>query len=133
MTYEKAPCRPSDPVTLHVEQYKIPKNIRKTICSAVIHRRHIITVGTTVVRALESAARTNGNLMRLHGTTRLFIRPGYRFKIVRGIITNFHVPRSSLMMLVAAFTGRNRLITLYNLAREKRFRFFSFGDGMLIT
>lgn len=118
--------------SLHVEHYEIPANSVKSIRSAVIHNRPIVAVGTTVVRALESSFNRRGDCVRTRGSTRLFIRPGYRFKIVNGMITNFHVPRSSLLMLVAAFIGKTRLFRLYDVAEKKRFRFYSFGDGMLL-
>jgi S-adenosylmethionine:tRNA ribosyltransferase-isomerase len=94
--------------------------------------RPIIAVGTTVVRTLESAADTEGGIHAGSGTTTLFIRPGYLFKIVDGIITNFHVPKSSLLMLVAAFTGREKILEIYNDAIARGYRLFSFGDAMLI-
>ncbi|BCX16084.1 MAG: hypothetical protein KatS3mg098_313 [Candidatus Parcubacteria bacterium] len=88
-------------------------------------------MGTTVVRALESAA-TGEKIIKTHGYSRLFIKEGYRFKFIDGLITNFHLPRSSLLMLVAALVGRKNLLKLYQIAIKERFRFFSFGDGMLI-
>jgi uncharacterized membrane protein YuzA (DUF378 family) len=88
-----------------------------------------IAVGTTVVRTLESWA----NNLKPSGSTNLFIQPGYKFKIIDGLITNFHVPQSSLLMLVSALTGREKLLKIYKKAIENNFRFFSFGDGMLIT
>lgn len=89
-------------------------------------------MGTTAVRTLESAADERGRLTRLSGDTRLFIREGYVFRMVGGMITNFHVPKSSLLMLVCAFAGRERVMALYREAIGKRFRLFSFGDAMLI-
>ena len=118
--------------TLHKEYFEITKNSAAALNSAKREGRPIIAVGTTVTRTLESAANARGQLQKLAGTTDLFIREGYRFKFVDGLITNFHVPRSSLLMLVSALTGRTELFRLYQIAMEKRFRFFSFGDGMLI-
>ncbi len=94
----------------------------------------IIAVGTTVVRALEGsfAQSDRGILVPFRGKTNLFIYPGYRFRVVDGLITNFHLPRSSLLMLVSALIGRERLLSLYQEAIKQRYRFYSFGDAMLI-
>ncbi len=116
---------------LHTETYDIDKTTAKFLNQAKAQRRPIIAVGTTVVRTLESAASTHG-LKKLSGSTAMFIRPGYKFLFVDSLITNFHVPKSSLLMLVSAITGRPTLLKLYQAAIKKRFRFFSFGDGMLI-
>jgi S-adenosylmethionine:tRNA ribosyltransferase-isomerase len=117
---------------LHREFYKIDKSTAKFLTLAKKQGRPIIAVGTTVVRTLESAAQ-NLRLTKLSGDTELFIRENYKFKFVDGIITNFHVPKSSLMMLVSAFLGKKTLLNLYQKALKKKFRFFSFGDGMLIV
>lgn len=117
---------------LHSEYYEIDKKTAQFLNKAKLEQRPIIAVGTTVVRTLESACVANSKLKKLHGDTRLFIKPGYKFKFVDGLITNFHVPRSSLLMLVVAFLSRQKLFRLYNLARRRKFRFFSFGDGMMI-
>lgn len=116
---------------LHKEWYEIPRSTMKALNRARKQGRPIVAVGTTVVRTLESAFR-RGRLQQLSGLTDLFIRQGYAFRFVDGMITNFHVPQSSLMMLVAALVGRQTLHKLYRMAIRKRFRFFSFGDGMLI-
>ncbi len=113
---------------LHTETYEINKKTLENIKLAKQQRKPIIAVGTTVVRTLESFAKTG----KLTGATDLFIRPPYNFKIIDGIITNFHVPKSSLMMLVASLVGRKKLLDIYRLATEKRYKFFSFGDGMFI-
>lgn len=93
----------------------------------------IIPVGTTAVRTLESAANKRGKITKLTGNTTLFIQEGDKHNFVDGLITNFHVPQSSLLMLVSSFVGRKKLLELYALAIKKKFRLFSFGDGMLIT
>lgn len=108
--------------------------------AATINRHHrqggrIIAVGTTSVRTLESAARNAvaGELVgAIEGPTDLFILPGYQFQVVEAMITNFHLPRSTLIMLVSAFTGRRRLLDAYQVAIQKGYRFYSFGDAMLI-
>ena len=99
------------------------------------HRRRggrIIAVGTTCVRALEYAAGESGLLQAGSGPNDLFIYPGYRFRIVDGMLTNFHLPRSTLLMLVAAFAGRERILAAYREAVRRQYRFFSYGDAMLI-
>jgi len=92
----------------------------------------VIAVGTTCVRALESAAVARGEVEPFEGPTRLFILPGYVFRALDGLITNFHLPRSTLLMLVSAFAGRERILDAYQTAIEAGYRFYSFGDAMLI-
>ncbi len=113
---------------LHLETYEINKKVFADIIKAKKSKRPIIAVGTTAVRTLESAMK----FKRLSGQTDLFIHPPYKFKLVDGLITNFHVPKSSLMMLVSTLVGRKKLLYLYQKAIQQNFRFFSFGDGMLI-
>jgi S-adenosylmethionine:tRNA ribosyltransferase-isomerase len=92
----------------------------------------VVAVGTTTVRALESAA-ADGALRAGHGDAHLFIRPGHRFRAVDALLTNFHLPRSTLLALVAAFAGWERIRTAYEEAVRRRYRFYSFGDAMLVT
>lgn len=117
---------------LHKETYSIDVDVAKRLNAYRKEGRPIVAVGTTVVRTLESAANSKGVLVKLSGSADLFIRPPYTFRFVQALITNFHVPKSSLMMLVAALVGREKLLELYALAIKKKFRLFSFGDGMLI-
>ena len=117
--------------TLHYEGYEISKTVAQKLNKAKQQGRLIIAVGTTVVRTLESAAQ-NLKLKKLSGQTNLFIQEGYNFQIVDGMVTNFHVPKSSLLMLVAALIGRKQLLNVYQQAINKNMRLFSFGDGMLI-
>lgn len=117
---------------LHAERYAIAPATLRRLNAAKRAGRPIVAVGTTVVRTLESAANAHGVLSRASGDTKLFIREGYRFRFVDGMITNFHVPQSSLLMLVAAFMGRREVLRAYDYAKTNAFRFFSFGDGMLI-
>ena len=117
---------------LHEEYYEIDKKTADFLNRQKEKGAPIIAVGTTTVRALESAADKNTRLSKLSGATDLFIREGYRFKFADGIVTNFHVPKSSLLMLVASSTGREKLLELYREAIKKKFKFFSFGDGILI-
>lgn len=116
---------------LHEEWYEISESTAAAINAARSAGRPVIAVGTTALRTLESAAH-NGHVRAGKATTRLFIREGYTFQITDGLITNFHVPRSSLMMLVAALIGREQLLALYADAAARDFKFLSFGDGMLL-
>lgn len=116
---------------LHTEFYEIDEKTARALEEAKKSKRPIVAVGTTTVRALESASE-NGNIARRSGSTDLFISERDDILFVDHLITNFHVPRSSLMMLVSAFTGRERLLALYRQAMDRKMRFFSFGDGMLI-
>ena len=106
------------------------------VCDAVEACRdaggRVIAVGTTSVRALESAA-AGGKLLPFHGETDLFILPGFRFRCVDAMLTNFHLPQSSLLMLVAAFAGTERVLEAYRHAVQHRYRFFSYGDAMFLT
>lgn len=117
---------------LHEEFYSIDKKTAVFLNKAKKSGRPIIAVGTTTVRTLESAAGDRGMLEKNSGKTSIFIRDNYRFKFTDGIITNFHVPRSSLLMMVSAFVGRKKLFEIYRKAINKKFRLFSFGDGMCI-
>jgi S-adenosylmethionine:tRNA ribosyltransferase-isomerase len=117
--------------TMHEEWIEVPDETVQTVNQTVARGGRVIAVGTTVVRALESAAQT-GTLQPFVGQTRLFIYPGYQWQIVQGLITNFHLPGSSLLMMVGALIGRERLLALYQIAIESQYRFYSFGDAMLI-
>ena len=115
------------------EVFTIPEDAAAAISRALRDNRRVIAVGTTTTRALESLALDTDR--RVHpstGTTQLFIHPGHRFAIVQGLITNFHLPRSSLLMLVAAFAGRDRVLDAYRHAVAERYRFYSYGDAMLV-
>ncbi len=117
---------------LHKEYFEIPEESSRIIMEAKRNGEKIIAVGTTALRALESSSNDHGIISSLKGETELFIREGYRFRIIDGMITNFHVPKSSLMMLVGTLVGRERLLTIYEFVIKNKFRLFSFGDGMLI-
>ncbi len=118
---------------MHREQVKITPSVCEKINTARAAGRRIIAVGTTVVRALESAAADNGTIQPFHGDTDIFIYPGYRFKVIAALLTNFHLPESTLLMLVCAFAGRELMLKAYHHAIEKRYRFFSYGDAMFLT
>ena len=118
---------------LHAERYFLTAAAATALAAAKREGRPIIPVGTTALRAIESAADVRGHIVRRSGETRLFIREGYRFRLADGLITNFHVPRSSLLMLVSALVGRERLMALYRGAIARGYRLFSFGDAMLVV
>jgi S-adenosylmethionine:tRNA ribosyltransferase-isomerase len=116
---------------MHSEWYSLPQTAVDAIRAAQAGGHRVIAVGTTSLRALESAAAA-GELRAGSAETRLFIVPGYRFGVVDRLITNFHLPRSTLLMLVSAFAGMDNIRRAYRHAVEQRYRFFSYGDGMLI-
>ena len=113
---------------MHRERYHVPQATADAVNSA---RGRVIAVGTTVLRTLEAA--WDDGLRPGPGSTDLFITPGYRFQAVQGLLTNFHLPRSTLLMLVAALAGLPRLLAAYREAVALRYRFFSYGDAMLIV
>jgi S-adenosylmethionine:tRNA ribosyltransferase-isomerase len=116
---------------MHEEAFSVPAETKRLVDGAVREGRTVLAVGTTVVRTLESAW-TDEGLRHGEGRTRIYITPGYRFKVVRQLFTNFHTPGSSLLVLVSAFAGRDLILKTYAEAVEKRYRFFSYGDAMLI-
>ena len=117
---------------MHSEYYEITESAAERINLAKKEGRRIIAVGTTSVRTLESVADENGFVKAQKGNTEIFIYPPYKFRCVDSLITNFHLPKSTLVMLVASMTGREKILELYNLAVDNRYRFFSFGDSMLV-
>jgi S-adenosylmethionine:tRNA ribosyltransferase-isomerase len=115
------------------EQYEISEAAAAAINQALDQRRRVIAVGTTSVRTLESVASEHGgSIMPGCGETRLFIIPGFPFRVIHGLLTNFHLPQSTLLMLVSAFAEKNFLLHAYRHAVEARYRFYSYGDCMLI-
>ena len=116
------------------ELYSVSSSAAEALTNALQSGRRIIAVGTTTTRALESLMPDPaGRIQPSEGSTSLFIHPGHRFRIVQGLVTNFHLPQSSLLMLVAAFAGRERVLAAYRAAVENRYRFYSYGDAMLIV
>ena len=108
---------------MHRERYSVPRSTMEAVKG-----RRVLAVGTTALRALETAAATG----KLQGETDLFVYPGFTFRVVRRLLTNFHLPKSTLLMLVCAFAGRDNILKAYRHAVEQRYRFFSYGDAMLI-
>jgi S-adenosylmethionine:tRNA ribosyltransferase-isomerase len=134
---------------IHTEWYELTAPVAKQINNALLEGRRVVAVGTTVVRALESS--TGGEaipiphscardgtscawrtVLAYAGPTDLFIYPGYQFRVVEAMVTNFHLPRSTLLMLVSAFAGRDLIFRAYQEAIQEEYRFFSFGDAMLL-
>ncbi|MEM9335502.1 MAG: tRNA preQ1(34) S-adenosylmethionine ribosyltransferase-isomerase QueA [Pseudomonadota bacterium] len=117
---------------LHSERVTVTDEAAEEIRTTRRDGGRIVAVGTTAVRSLEAASAASGDVAGFQDETDLFIRPGYRFRCVDAMITNFHLPQSSLMMLVAAFAGRERVLNAYRHAVDQRYRFFSYGDSMLL-
>lgn len=117
---------------MHSESYQIGREAAEKINKAKREGHKVICVGTTSCRTVESAADENGLLKECSGSTEIFIYPGYRFKVLDALITNFHLPESTLVMLVSALAGRERVLDAYRHAVGERYRFFSFGDAMLV-
>jgi S-adenosylmethionine:tRNA ribosyltransferase-isomerase len=116
---------------MHREYFSVSEEAAEAVNQAKEQGGRVIAIGTTSIRTLETAAR-NGRLAAGSGWTDIFIYPGYQFQLVDGIITNFHLPKSTLIMLISAFAGRERVLTAYKEAVEREYRFFSFGDAMLL-
>lgn len=119
-------------IQLHSERYSLPEETALQINLALREGRRIVAAGTTTVRVLEHCARI-GRLEAHAGTTDIFISPGYSFRVVKALLTNFHLPQSTLLMLVCAFAGTEHVLAAYRHAVEARYRFFSYGDCMLIA
>ncbi|MBM4219243.1 MAG: tRNA preQ1(34) S-adenosylmethionine ribosyltransferase-isomerase QueA [Gammaproteobacteria bacterium] len=117
---------------MHAERIRVPSETVAAIAAARRRGGRVVAVGTTVVRALEAAA-AGGRLEPRDGETDIFIRPGYRFRVVDALLTNFHLPESTLLVLVAAFAGRERVLVAYHHAIAGRYRFYSYGDAMFVT
>ncbi len=118
---------------MHEERYEISSQVCADVARARAEKRRVIAVGTTSVRSLESAVEPEGSLRAGSGRTSLFVRPGhFDFRVIDGLLTNFHLPRSTLLMLVSAFAGRENVLRAYAEAVRERYRFFSYGDAMLI-
>lgn len=118
--------------TMHYENFEISPEAAKIINDTKLHGGRVFCTGTTCCRTLESACDENGFIKPCKDSTNIFIYPGYTFKCIDALITNFHLPESTLIMLVSAFCGRENTLNAYKVAVENRYRFFSFGDAMLI-
>jgi len=117
---------------MHAERYELPQSTVDAIDACRARGGRVIAVGTTSCRVLESCAAADGTLRAGSGSTRLFLVPGSPLRVIDALLTNFHLPRSTLLMLVSAFAGRERVLRLYREAIERRYRFYSYGDAMLL-
>jgi S-adenosylmethionine:tRNA ribosyltransferase-isomerase len=115
------------------ERAIVPAATAVAVNAARAQGRRVVAVGTTVTRTLESAAAEDGRVHALDGMASLYIRPGHRFRVVDALLTNFHLPRSSLLVLVSAFAGRERILGAYRHAVAAGYRFYSYGDATLLT
>jgi len=129
------PVTTQDPAQHHLdpEAYLLPPETARAIAEARRGGGHVWAVGTTVTRTLEMCGAEDGTVRPDAGWTSLFIRPGHTFRVVDRLLTNFHLPRSTLLMLVSAFAGRERVLEAYREAIKQRYRFYSYGDAMLIV
>lgn len=118
--------------SMHQEYFEITPQAAEEINRAKNRGGRVIAVGTTSVRSLETSCDENGQVLPGSGMTGIFIYPGYKFKVIDGLITNFHLPKSTLLMLVSALAGREKILAAYRLAVQEKYRFFSFGDAMFI-
>ena len=117
---------------MHEEIYEVSESSSEILNLAKKENRRIVAVGTTSVRTLESQMQKHGRFIPETSSTSIFITPGYTFKAIDCLITNFHLPKSTLVMLVSAFSNREYIIKAYECAIEQKYRFFSFGDSMII-
>ena len=117
---------------MHSEYFEVSKQSADIINKAKKEGRRVIAVGTTSVRTLESATNESGEVVPQKSNTEIFIYPGYKFKCVDALVTNFHLPKSTLIMLVSALSNKDKILDIYKTAVEERYRFFSFGDAMLV-
>lgn len=117
---------------MHSEMYIMPKDTADAINEAKKNKNNVIAVGTTCIRTLESVYKKHGDIREDSGWTDIFIYPGFEFKVVDSLITNFHLPKSTLLMLVSAFSTKENILRAYDIAVKERYRFFSFGDAMFI-
>lgn len=131
-TFRPVKAERVDEHIMHTEYFSVSPESAKIINEAKAAGGRIVCVGTTSCRTIESVAEENGHIPAMSGDTGIFIYPGYRFKAVDALITNFHLPESTLLMLVSAFYDKEKMMAVYNKAVEEKYRFFSFGDAMLI-
>ncbi|HOK17890.1 MAG TPA: tRNA preQ1(34) S-adenosylmethionine ribosyltransferase-isomerase QueA [Caldisericia bacterium] len=130
-TFKPLKVKDIDNYQIGEEYYEIDEKVIKRIKETKEKKKRVVAVGTTVVRALESL-KIDGETKSVKGKTNIFIKPPFDFKVVDAIITNFHLPKTSLLILVSAFAGRDKILNAYKIAIENKYRFYSFGDGMLI-
>ena len=117
---------------MHEEVYSISKEVADLLNKTKENGKKIVAVGTTTTRTLETVADENGKFKEQSGSTKIFIYPGYKFKAIDALLTNFHLPKSTLIMLISALASKDNVLNAYNHAVEEKYRFFSFGDCMFI-
>lgn len=134
-TFQPVRVERVEDIHLHTERYTLPEETAGELNAALLEGRRVVAAGTTTVRTLEHCARISaGDVFTAHsGSTNIFISPGYEFRVVQGLLTNFHLPQSTLLMLVSAFAGREAVLTAYRHAVEAKYRFFSYGDCMFLS
>jgi len=132
-TFQPVRVQNLDEHVMHREYLEVGEELCEQVRRARERGGRVVAVGTTSVRSLETAAAAGGAIQPFQGETQLFIRPGYRFKAVDALITNFHLPESTLLMLVSAFAGYDRVMDAYRHAVREQYRFFSYGDAMWLT
>jgi S-adenosylmethionine:tRNA ribosyltransferase-isomerase len=133
-TFQPVRVADTTQITLHSERYELTAECAEHINAARIESRRVVAAGTTTLRALEHCAAASSDGLRPHsGSTSIFISPGFRFRAVDALLTNFHLPQSTLLMLVSAFAGRDNTLAAYRHAVDARYRFFSYGDCMFIS
>ena len=131
-TFRPVKCENIEEHRMHFEEYWIDEETADLINKTKASGGKIFSVGTTSTRTLESAASEDGTIKAGHGNTDIFIYPGFKFRVIDSQITNFHLPKSTLLMLVSAFYDREKILEAYKLAVKERYRFFSYGDAMLL-
>jgi S-adenosylmethionine:tRNA ribosyltransferase-isomerase len=131
-TFQPVTAEDLDAHVMHAEWFEVPEETARAIDDARARKAPVVAVGTTVVRALESAVGQGVSPRAMSGETRLLIQPGYRFRVVDILLTNLHLPRSTLLALVCAFGGTERVLSAYRTASREGYRFFSYGDAMLV-
>jgi S-adenosylmethionine:tRNA ribosyltransferase-isomerase len=131
-TFQPVASADLDDHKMHAEWYEVSTTAAQAIASARARGAKVVAVGTTVVRTLESAADDSGEVRSISGETTLLIQPGYRFRVVSAMLTNFHLPRSTLLALVCAFGGTERVLGAYREAVQGGYRFYSYGDAMYV-
>jgi S-adenosylmethionine:tRNA ribosyltransferase-isomerase len=130
-TFQPVRCENIEEHRMHAEYLEVSASVCAAVAATRARGGRVIAVGTTAVRSLETAA-AGGTLRPFAGDSRIFIYPGHEFRVVDGLLTNFHLPESTLIMLVSALAGRERVLEAYRHAVEARYRFFSYGDAMLV-
>lgn len=131
-TFSPVRCKDIRDHAMHSEYIEVPKETAEAVRKAKAEGRPVIAIGTTSARTLEGMFREIGEVREFKGETDIFISPGYSFNVIDGILTNFHLPESSLIIMISALAGRNTILSAYEFALENEFRFFSYGDAMLI-